>query len=517
MKIKILVLIGLAVSFAATADVGAQKKSDAVKPGDTPRKVLGRYETPRDAAPAYGPYSPNLNSIRRHKCPEWFRDAKLGMFIDWGIYSVPGWAPRQENGGVYPDGYLNHILTRDADREYHEKTWGKDFMPDDFIPMFTAENFRAEELMRLAAESGMKYVVPFCKHHDGFCLWPSSYTGRNALEMGPRRDLVRPMVEECNRLGLKFGFYFSVEEWRAPVIVDGEKKIRVWNAPLQPWDNKEVKKMMSGKYFVEGNFFDNYIVPQAKEFINMYDPDILWFDGEWDMLPEELRTTDIIAHFFNKAEGRKEVALNDRFGQVRDKLGDFFCSEYHSLPHEMMMSHPWEENRSISQSFGYNREDTDENVLSPDELIDMFTRIVSENGNLLLMINLDGTGALPEIQASRLRELGAWLKVNGEAIYGSRPWRISNQDEGKIRFTQSKDGGVIYVICTDFPKDKLLLNTIHLNRNSRITMLGAEETELEWNQPIVSWAKRALEISIPDELYAKRKNEHAWVFKLELN
>jgi alpha-L-fucosidase len=234
------------------------------------------------------------------------------------------------------------------------------------------------------------------------------------------------------------------------------------------------------------------------------------------MLPEELRTTDIIAHFFNKAEGRKEVALNDRFGQVRDKLGDFFCSEYHSLPHEMMMSHPWEEIRCISQSFGYNREDTDENVLAPDELIDMFTRIVSENGNLLLMINLDGTGALPEIQASRLRELGAWLKVNGEAIYGSRPCRVSNQDEGKIRFTQSKDGSAIYVICTDFPKDKLLLHTIHLNENSKVTMLGAGETELKWSQPIVSWAKRALEITIPDDLYAKRRNEHAWVFKLEI-
>jgi hypothetical protein len=174
-----------------------------------------------------GPYSPDVNSIRTHTCPDWFRDAKFGMFIDWGVYSVPGWAKQPENDdyACYPDWYLHDMVFNKSVKEYHEQTWGKDFMPDDFIPMFTAENYEPEKLVQLAAEAGMKYIVPFCKHHDGFCLWPSSYTGRDAMDMGQHKDLVHPLVNECSRLGMKFGFYFSVEEWCTPMIINGEKKI----------------------------------------------------------------------------------------------------------------------------------------------------------------------------------------------------------------------------------------------------------------------------------------------------
>jgi alpha-L-fucosidase len=408
------------------------------------------------------------------------------------------------------------MVTSKGVREYHEKTWGKDFKPDDFIPLFTAENYEPEKLVQLAAEAGMKYVIPFCKHHDGFCLWPSSYTGRDAMDMGPRKDLVRPLADECNRLGLKFGFYFSVEEWCAPVIDGGEKKIRRWDwgeRGLHPWDPAEIKNVMSGKYVIDGDFFTDYTVPQAKEFIDMYDPDILWFDGEWHGSMDDLHTPDIISYFYNKAEGRKEVAINDRNGRSRFKVGDFFCSEYHKIPNEMKLTHPWEENRGISQSYGYNREDTEENVLTVDEFIDMFIRVVSENGNLLLIVNLDGKGALPEIQERRLREIGKWLKVNGEAIYDSRPYLVTNQDEGKIRFTQSKDGSSVYVICTDFPEKELHVKPLYLSKYSKITMLGAENTELEW-KPVVAHGKYEAAITIPDSLYEQRKNEYAWVFKI---
>ncbi|MDR3246157.1 MAG: alpha-L-fucosidase [Prevotellaceae bacterium] len=526
MKSKFIILLitifTIIIPFVANAQK-KQKKSvvaEGIKPGDLPSKIITHQDPPQGSVTIYGPYS-TVNSIRNHECPEWFRDAKFGMFIDWGIYSVPGWAkqPTKEGNACYPDWYLHDMVFNKSVKEYHEQTWGQDFMPDDFIPMFTAENYEPEKLVQLAAEAGMKYIVPFCKHHDGFCLWPSSYTGRDAMDMGPRKDLVRPLVDECSRLGMKFGVYFSVEEWCTPMIINGEKKIVTidWGKHgIHPWNPAEIKNVMSGKYFIDGDDYNDYQTPQAKEFIDKYDPDILWFDGEWHYLMEEIHTPEIISYFYNKAQGRKEVAVNDRNGRSRLRIGDFFCSEYHSIPNEIKLMHPWEENRSISRSFGYNRSDTEENILSADGFIDLFTRTVSENGNLLLIVNLDGKGALPEMQASRLREIGKWLKVNGEAIYDSRPWTVTNLDEGKIRFTQSKDKSTVYAICTDFPDKELVLKYLYLTKDSKITMLGAENIELEWKAITDRDHKFDVAIQIPESLYANRKNEYAWVFKIKL-
>ena len=642
-----------------------------------------------------GTYTPDINSIRTHKCPEWFRDAKFGMFVDWGLYSVGGWAPKRINGAMYPDWYMKNMLSGET-KEYHEKTWGKDFMPDDFIPLFTAENYDPEGLVALAKEAGMKYLIPFCKHHDGFCLWPSSYTERDAMDMGPRRDLVRPLVDACYRNELKFGFYFSIDEWYYPIIdKDGKKRVREWagkiptskevelklenhvsspngkkgfkvtffNNPdlkgepvytgyserlnfarengdpkpvapgvvhnehsarfegtfqspvtgevimkirfddgfrffidgkliaedfnrhtadtytyklntvkgkkyalkveyvqrelgsriileayhVQPNDGKMNEKIhLTGKRPVK-DFFGDYIVPQAIEFIDMYDPDILWFDGDWEMSIDEYRTPEIISHFYNKAEGRKEVALNDRNGRSRFQIGDFFCSEYHQLPAGYEFKHPWEENRGISQSFGYNWQDTEENVLSSRDFIHMFIRTVSENGNLLLIVNLDGKGALPEVQERRLRDIGKWLKINGEAIYETRPWLASVQkmegetvklnegifggmvsesevkddkkkegNAGEVRFTQSKDGKTVYAICTEFPKGELELNSLYLSSaTGKVVMIGAEMTPLEWSHK-PAFDRTKLVVKIPESLYNQRKNEHAWVFKITL-
>jgi alpha-L-fucosidase len=527
--------IMLAILLSSAAGYSQKGKQKEKQPANMTVMTLGQ-ET------IYGPYTPDLASIRQHECPEWFRDAKFGMFIDWGLYSVAGWDNPKKNGAMYPDWYMKNMLGG-AVKEYHEKTWGKNFMPDDFIPHFTAENYKPEQLIELARDAGMKYVIPFCKHHDGFCLWPSSYTERDAMDMGPKKDLVRPLVDACYKNGLKFGFYFSLDEWFYPVIKDGVKQIREWGEKkYSPWDESKMKIHLTGKHPVE-DFFGDYIVPQAKEFINLYDPDILWFDGDWDMFADEYHSPEIISHFYNRAKGRKEVALNDRNGRTRFKIGDFFCSEYHRLPKGYEMMHPWEENRGISQSFGYNREDTEENVLSVNDFIHMFIRTVSENGNLLLIVNLDGKGALPEVQERRLREIGTWLKINGEAIYNTRPWltpvqnltsgtivqndgtlggaavakdKENENQKDEIRFTKSKDGKTIYAICTAFPKNKLEINSLYLNKGkSTVTMIGAEETQLEWAQhPGNDYTK--LVVSIPDSLYGKRKNEYAWVFKIKL-
>jgi alpha-L-fucosidase len=381
-----------------------------------------------------GRFRGTLESIDTHKTPEWYLDAKFCIFYDWGPYSIAGYGEKGWSRARYPDWYLTRMYHEYED--YHQSNWGENFHRDDFIPLFTAENFNAREIVDLVKMSGAKYIVPFNKHHDGYCLWDSKYTQRDVIDMFPGRDLTAELVEECKKAGIYHGFYFSVEEYEYPMIdEENELYIRYWSKALAP-DNAGVvneagvtggefsgelhNRMLSGKIPVR-NFINEYLVPQAKDFIDRYDPDILWFDGEWQRPAAYYKTPEIVAYFYNKAEGRKDVVSNDRLGiGSRGEHGDFYTSETDEVVEKM--DYPWEENRSMSESYGYNRTDSLENYLSADELIQMLVRIVAKGGNLNLMVNPDGSGKIPQIQVDLLKELGEWLEINGEAIYGTRPY-----------------------------------------------------------------------------------------------
>jgi alpha-L-fucosidase len=462
-----------------------------------------------------GKWKPTPESIDAHQAPDWFLDAKFGMFIDWGLWSVAGWAPKKEKGAMYPDWYELRLDTDSAFIKYHEKNWGKDFKRDDFIPLFTARDYDPEKLVKLAADAGMKYVVPFSKHHGGFCLWPSAYTQRDAGDMGPRSDLIKPMVESCKKQGLKFGFYFSIEEWEYPLLDEkGNIKPRFWEIKNRP-SLEELEKRAGGKIPVK-DFAKDYIIPQAVEFIDQYDPDLIWYDGEWTTDVNELGTYEISSYFYNQAEGRKEVAVNDRYGikdgkRLRFERGDFFTSEYHSLTDDSKKSnHAWEECRGISQSFGYNWQDTEDNVISSKAFIDMFVDIVAKGGNLLLIVNLDGQGALPELQEKRLIDIGKWLKVNGEGIYSTRSY--AQQVEGPVSYTQSKDGRYLYAILKDWPGIKLNLKGVHPIKNSKIEMLGNDQN-LKWID-----TTDGISIDLPSKIQdpENRPCNYAWIVKIRL-
>jgi alpha-L-fucosidase len=337
--------------------------------------------------------------------------------------------------------------------------------------------------VKIAQDAGMKYIIPFCKHHDGYCMWPSSFTFRNTGEMGPRRDLVGPMVEACRKSGLKVGFYFSVDEWEYPLIgEDNQLKIRLWDTPnfgdltARPFDASEWRGRIAGKVPVR-NFYDDYIVPQAAELIDRYEPDILWLDGEW-LVPEETRhSRSLAAYYYNREEGRRPVLVNDRFAdKTRAQHGDFFTSEYHSLA-EQGKARKWEECRGLSQSYGYNRDDTDKNLMTAEQLVHMLVETVARNGNLLLIVNLDGKGAMPEIYVQRLKDAGDWLKVNGEAIYATRPWTTAS--EGAVRYTRR--GKTVYAIYLGTPGGEITLKAARAAKGSKITLLGRDKP-LAWRQ-----------------------------------
>ena len=463
-----------------------------------------------------GKWKPIGASLDRHVAPEWFQDVKFGMFIDWGLWSVGGWAPKREKKAMYPDWYEEHLDNDTNAEKYHDKNWGTDFERDDLIPFFKAKDYQPDKLIDIAVESGMKYVVPFCKHHSGFCLWPSSYTHRDAGDM-LGKDLVKPLVDNCIAKGLKFGFYFSIDEWEYPVFdKKGNIVQRKWGGTYVPYSPK-LETWATGKIAVK-DFAKHYIIPQAVEFIDKYDPDILWFDGEWDTAVELMGSYDIAAYFYNRAEGRKEVAVNDRYGletgkYLRSYRGDFFTSEYGGTDHDgsqVGAQHAWEECRGISRSFGFNWQDTEETVISSKDFVDMFVDIVSKGGNLLLIVNLDAQGALPSIQDKRLKDIGAWLKVNGEGIYCTRAYSVYS--EGNVRYTRSKDNQTVYAISLEWPGNQLKLNSVKPAEKSQIYMLGYKEP-LKW-----SYQNGVTTISLPAKLQksSNRPCNYAYTFRIEL-
>lgn len=467
-----------------------------------------------------GQYQPTWESLDTHSLPEWFADAKFGMFIDWGLYSVPAYAPTG-----YPDWYLHRSLYGDT-KAYHEEVWGKDFTRDDFIPLFTASEYDPELLARVAEAAGMKYVIPFTKHHDGFCLWPSSYTFRNAVEMGPKRDLIGPLAEACRRRGLKFGFYFSLDEWEYPILrEDGKLAIRMWDTVprgqvhLVSYSPEEYKGKISGKIPAR-DFYNDYINPQAVEFIDRYDPDILWFDGDWIVGADERNSRVIVAYFYNHAQGRKEVVVNDRIGLSRSvpttgqdpsakPHGDFYTSEgLYSAGKDPGYRHMWEENSGLSHSFGYNWKETSSSVRSAEQLIHMLVDVVSAGGNLLLITNLTGTGKLDPLLAERLSAVGPWLKTNGEAIYATRQWKHFKEGQD-VRFTQSKNGMYVYAILLRWPANSLALRSVRAKKGSEITMLGAD-APLAWHED-----DKTLVIEMPTGFHNDRSSDLAWALRIQ--
>jgi alpha-L-fucosidase len=462
-----------------------------------------------------GPWKADWASLGKHPVPEWFQDAKFGIAVNWGLYSVPAWDLRKEPGHaaasrMYPDAYPTWMYDLPSHREHHAKTWGKGFEYDDFFPLFTAENYDPEKLAALLHDVGARYVLPFCKHHDGVAWWDSQWTRRNFVRMGPKKDLLTPLVQEARKRNIKVGLYCPLEEYaQAALDADGHILARIWpfnNTRLVPLSDAN-RRRISGCIPVK-DYFKQYMVPLLKEMIDRFDPDVMWLDGGWSDPVEVTRGREIAAYLYNRSLGRKEVCINDRLGigtQESGRYGDFATSESHTF---QSFSKYWEEIRSISPSYAYNYEDTEATVLSREGLVRMLVDIVSRNGNLLLILGPDRTGKIPDLQLDRVKALGRWLKVNGEAIYATR--LLPPYAEGDVRYTRSKDGKSRYTICTKWPGKALRLAGVRAQTGAEITMLGVEKP-LAWTQD-----DKRLEIVIPQQLQdcLNRPCEHAWAIKI---
>ena len=334
---------------------------------------------------------PTWESINQRGYPEWFSDAKLGIFIHWGVYSVPAFASKEG----YAEWYYRGLMTNDDRRAFQERIYGKDFQYEDFVPMWKAELWDPNEWATLFKKSGAKYVLLVSKHHDGYCLWPSQYApGWNSVETGPHRDICGELTEAVRKQGLKMGFYYSLPEWTS--------KIHTWY--VDPDDNI-------------AEYVDTHMIPQFKELVNAYKPSVLFTDGEWRNSAEQWHAPELISWYYNTVG--EEAIVNDRWGNGQQH--GFRTPEYSAGI--TLTDRPWAECRGLGRSFGLNRNEPLENYMTSEELIRHFCVLVAAGGGMTLNVGPAADGKIPLLQQERLLDLGKWLNINGEAIYSTRPYK----------------------------------------------------------------------------------------------
>ena len=395
-------------------------------------------------------YEAKWESIDSRPTPQWFKDAKFGIFIHWGLYSVPAWGPK----GSYAEWYLSGLLNGDTTRlKYHKENYGIDFPYKDFINLFNPKSYDPDKWADLFQRAGAKYVVLTSKHHDGFCLWPSEQSdGYNSFDGPANRDLLGDLNIAVKKKGIKSGFYYSLYEWQHPDYPE--------NVPL---------------------YVDNYMLPQFKDAVQRYRPDIIFSDGEWDRHSAEWKSEEFLAWLYNDSNAPKDVVVNDRWGgETRFKHGGYFSTEYDpnsDSMNEVFLERGWEECRGIGKSFGYNQNEKLEDYNTSEELIRLLVDIVSRGGNLLLNVGPKSDGTIPDIMSERLLEIGEWLEINGEAVYGTTTNRIIQS--GGIKYTLTKDRKTLFAFVEKFPKKSLVIRDVNAIGKKRLQCLGSKK-KLKW-------------------------------------
>lgn len=346
-------------------------------------------------------YQADWKSLDKRPVPQWFMDAKFGIFITWGVYSVPAYAPKGQYAEWYQYWLQTNAFKGDVAR-YHQQVYGNKTYYD-LAGDFKAELFNPREWAQLIEKSGARYVVPVAKHHDGFCWWPNKYANEarsfpwTAADTGPHRDLLGDLLTEIKKTSVMPGVYFSWYEWY-----------------------NELYKSNPEKYALQ------YAIPQAKDLIERYKPVVFWTDGDWDDSDTTWHSTEFLSWLYNESAVKEKVVTYDRYGKgIRFKHGSVYTPEYQ--PDMEFGDHYFEESRGIGFSYGYNRNEDAWDYNSPQTLVLLLSDLVSRGGNLLLNIGPDASGKIPPIMQERLLQTGEWLRKNGHAIYNTRKWNRACQ------------------------------------------------------------------------------------------
>ena len=524
LKVGTILLLSSAVSMShaqsATAPTATQEPASI---DQIWQKASGKYDPERaallkqvDNADDQGPFRADWESLQKYEVPEWYKDAKFGIFIHWGVYSVPAfgneWYPRNMYVPGSPE-YKHHLATYGPQDKFGYK---------DFVRMFKAEHFDPAAWAELFKKSGAKYVVPVAEHHDGFAMYDSGLSDWTAAKMGPHRDTTGELGKAVRAAGLHFGVSSHRVEHNLFLGVGrnvpsdvNDPQYAAFYGPAHNWLSAPWGVPLNDDFtYVSSAWADDWLARSA-ELVEKYHPDIVYFDwwiGQASIRPN---LTKFAAFYYNSS-----LTYGDHAGVINYK--DYAMQEHSAVLDlergQLGDIRPlyWQTDTSVSnKSWGYIKDDT---FKSPEFVVHQLIDIVSKNGNLLLNIGPRSDGTIPDEVQQVLLDVGAWLNVNGESIYGTRPWRIYGEGPTKVaagsfhdtdttrytaedfRFTTK--GDVLYAIGLGWPTNgEAVIHSLASavgNEHVRSVILVGSDAKLQFEQ-----RANGLRVRLPDQAPGK--------------
>lgn len=459
-------------------------------------------------------YEPTWESLKEVPIPQWYEDAKFGIMIHWGPYSVLAEIPEASKGN-YAEHVPSDLYRGNGYDSLLLERFGAippEFGYKDMIPMFTGEKFNAEIWLDLFEKAGAKYIIPVAEHHDGFAMWDSKLTTWDAKDKGPKKDIIGELAIATRKKGLKFAPSIHRERHNTYYSMVKNKG----GGPL-PVISEEIKRVpeaasLYGPFVMNDEYMIDFLA-RWEEICEKYQPDFYWLDDYPDY-EEATRSIfmkyqrKLIADYINKAnmEWGKEVYFNNK-GKNNNYPDGVGIREYDNMQTEDYTV-KWQNPATLGTSYGYRKiEELQKGWLKPPrELIHLLVEVVSKNGNLLMNVGPRPDGTIPEVQKESLLAIGDWLNVNGDAIYGTRVWKTVG--ENRIRFTAKEDK--LYAILLEWPKEGSMviksLNSWESKNIRSIRFLGDQQVDYELTQ-------EGLKIDLPN----KPIGNHAYVLEISCN